>query len=143
MIKMLSKNLQKEVIKMAIGVFALFTVMLLVFTLLKQFNYTVLWGGLLGSIVCIFNYAYLAFSLQKSMDKSGKAASGYIGFSYLVRMTIVGITVFFAIKNDNFNYIATAIPFIFPRIVIMFCNLIPKNNKKKRGDAHEGAGNII
>ena len=66
------------------------------------------------------------------MDKTESSeAKNYVSGSYFIRILIVAATLILAIKlPEYFNYIATAIPFVFPRIVIMVLNLKKKGEDK-------------
>ena len=124
---MIEKNLLKEVGKMAIGLAVMSALMIGVFALIGQFSYQVIWGTLLGYTVCLLNYLFMAYCVSKAVEKDINQAKAYISSTYGIRMIIIAITIIVAIRNPQwFNYIATAIPFLFPRIVIMVFNGIKK-----------------
>lgn len=120
---MLNKNLFDEVVKMIVGVFLLSIIMVVVFAAFGYFDMKVIWGALLGSAGCILNYAFLAFSIQKLVEKEEGEAKGLMGLSYVLRMIFIAAVIILAIKADCFNYLACVIPFCFPRIVIMVLNV--------------------
>lgn len=127
---MIGKNLQKEVVKMAIGVFLLSLVMLGIFALLGYFSYRAVLGALLGWAGCVLNYFFLAVCVEKAADKGEKGAKAYIGGTYTLRMLFIAAVIIVAIKMPlYFNYVATIIPFLFPRFVIMAFNLFKKGEK--------------
>ena len=127
---MIEKNLLKEVRNMAIGVFLLSLVMVGVFALLGYFSLSVLWGALLGAGACVLNYFFLAYCVSKAIDKGENGAKTYISGTYALRMLFIAAVIIMAIKMPlYFNYVATAIPFLFPRFVIMIFNLTNKNKK--------------
>ena len=128
---MIGKNLRSEVAKMAIGVFILSLVMIGVFAVLGYFSLRAVLGALLGWAGCVLNYYFLAVCVEKAVDKGEKGAKGYIGGTYTLRMVFIAAVIIVAIKMPQyFNYIATAIPFLFPRIVIMALNLFKKGDKQ-------------
>ena len=130
---MLSKKLFNDVIKMAIGIYALSLVMVLIFALLGYFDITVIFGALLGATVCILNFFFLAVTVQKSVSKEAGRAKAGMGTSYILRMLLIAVTIIAGIKLSYFNYVAVFIPFFFPRIVIMVINYFD-NKKSRKGD---------
>lgn len=128
---MIEKNLIKEVRNMAIGVFLLSAVMVGVFALFGYFSVKVVWGALLGASVCVLNYFFLAICVSKAIEKGENGAKTYISGTYFLRMMVIAAAIIVSIKiPEHFNYIATAIPFVFPRFVIMALNLIKKGDKQ-------------
>ncbi len=129
---MIDKNLLKVVMKVGIGVFILTAFMILCFAIAGFFSLQVIFGGLLGGFVCVFNFYYLAHCVSKTVDKTdGKEAANYVSRSYFIRIIIVAVTLIVAIKLPQyFNYIAAAIPFVFPRIVITVLNIKGKGADK-------------
>ena len=128
---MIGKNLQSEVGKMAIGVFLLSLVMIGVFALCGYFSYQVVLGALLGFLGCVLNYFFLAVCVEKAVDKGEKGAKTYISGTYTLRMIFIAAVIIVSIKMPQyFNYVATAIPFLFPRFVIMAFNLFKKGERK-------------
>ena len=125
---MIDKNLFKEVVRVGTGVYILTALMILGFLIAGFFSYQVVFGGLLGATVCILNFYYLAYCVSKAMDKTdGKEAKNYVSVSYFIRIIIVAATLIVAIKLPGyFNYIAAAIPFVFPRIIITVLNIFKK-----------------
>lgn len=127
---MIEKNLLKEVKKMAIGVFLLSLIMVGIFAICGFFKIQVVLGALLGASVCVLNYLILAYCVGQSVEKGEKGARNYISGTYTLRMLIIAAAIIVAIKMPQyFNYVATAIPFLFPRIVIMALNLFKKGGK--------------
>ncbi len=128
--------MKKDILKVISGVIFLGAVMDMVFFAIGRFDITVLWGTLLGIACAILNFVFLAITVSMSLTK-GKSASGYMGVSYLLRLAFIGVVVVFAIRSPYFNYVATAIPLVFPRIVIITLQGVLNRTKKvtdKEGD---------
>ncbi len=132
--------MKKDIIQVVSGVAILSIIMDAVFFAIGRFDVTVLWGSLLGSICAIVNFLLLALTVYTSVSK-GKAASGYMGISYLLRLAFIGAVIVFAIKHPMINYVAAAIPLVFPRVTIMVVQFILKYRKSsvKEGDNLGGA----
>ena len=128
--------MKKDILKVISGVIFLGAVMDLVFLAIGRFDITVLWGTLLGIVCAILNFVFLAITVSMSLTK-GKSASGYMGVSYLLRLAFIGVVIVFAIRSPYINYVATAIPLVFPRIVIITLQGVLNRTKKvadKEGD---------
>ena len=125
--------MKKDVLKVISGTAVLCVVMDIIFLLIGKFDLAVLWGTLLGFACASLNFCFLAFSVYKAVDK-GKAAGGYIGGSYFLRLLFISIVVVYSIKSPHFNYVATVIPLVFPRVIIMVLEGIMKKKKKSSGE---------
>lgn len=133
--------MKKSILQVLAGSLILGAVMDIVFLVIGRFDLTVLWGTLLGVACTCLNFAFLAITVSNAMDK-GKSAGGYMGTSYLLRLFFIGAVVVFAIKSEYFNYIATIIPLLFPRVIITVLEGILKwkgKSKVKEGDNFGGA----
>ena len=127
---MLSKSVIKEIGRISVGVSVLYVVMLLIFLISGYFDFEAVLGGLLGSVYAIINFALLGFSVEKSVGKGTKGAQTTMGTSYTLRLFLTAIVVLWSIKAPYFNYVATVIPLVFPRIVIYVLTFI---DSKKGG----------
>ena len=137
---MIEKNLLKEVRNMAIGVFLLSLFMVLIFFLCGYFSVQVILGALLGDAVCVLNFLILAYCVSQAVEKGEDSAKKYISGTYFLRMILVAVSIIIAIKTPRyFNYLATAIPFVFPRIVITVLNFI---NSRKGDKVERSEDNI-
>lgn len=129
---MINSDLKKETIKMSIGVLIMTAIMIGVFAALGRFDYKVVTGGLLGAVVTIANHFFLAFSVERISGKeSVKDGQNLMKLSYFGRLVLIGVAVFIAIKLPVFNYIATAIPLLFPRVVIIILNIFDSRKDRK------------
>ena len=102
--------------------------MILFFVILGFFDFTVILGGLLGGLVAFLNFFFLALAVEKAV-REGENPKAVVASSYALRMVFIAAMIVLAIKSPYFNYIAMVIPLIFPRIAIMFNNLIMKRAK--------------
>ena len=129
----MDKNLLGEVKKMAMGVGVLTIIMVGVFAFLGYFSYQVVAGAVLGYAGCILNYFVLAYCVGKAVEKDEKEAKRYMSGTYPLRMILIAAIIIVAIKAPSyFNYIAAAIPFVFPRLVIMYFEITNKKKGEKK-----------
>ena len=131
--------MKKDILQVVAGTFILGIVMDVVFLLIGKFDIAVLFGTLLGVICASLNFCFLAYAVYKSLGK-GKSAMGYMGGSYMVRLLFIGVVIVFSIKSPHFNYVATAIPFLFPRVIITLIQGIMKLNKKTNAEEGDNLG---
>ena len=123
---MISKVVLREVKRLGICTAILTICMLIVFALLGKFSTAVLYGGLLGFLVNYFNFIIMSISVEKSVSKSKAGASSAMGISYVFRLSLIGASVYFAIKSPYINYVATIIPLFFTRVSIYILNFLNK-----------------
>jgi len=135
----------QETKKIALGTGILSLLMIAVFVVLKQFDYTVILGTLLGNVMAVGNFFLLALSVQKAAESmkgvnlpplpepqegeegqepplspEAKQASQRVRVFYGLRLLGIGVIAIIAISLPCFHSIASLIPLLFPRLVIMF-----------------------
>lgn len=136
---MLPKDIRKEILKMALAMLLVCTVMVAVFYLAGHGGLSVWYGALLGAAVATLNYLLLAFTVAFACRNSGKAiGGGVMGFSYIFRILLIGAAVIFAIRNTHINYIAAIIPLIFPRFIVTLFGVLEKKKTKKAESESSG-----
>ena len=126
---MLSRELWLEVKKMAAYIGAMVLIMVIIFALFGYFGIPIILGGLLGGIVALLNFFFLATAIEKSVN-GHNSPKGTLVSSYSLRLISIGVVVVFAIKSPYINYLAVVIPLLFPRIAIMAENLLKTRTKK-------------
>lgn len=131
--------MKKNILQVVAGSLILGAAMDIVFLVIGRFDLSVLWGTLLGIACASLNFAFLAATVAKSLGK-GKAAGGYMGTSYLLRLFFIGAVVIFAIKSPYINYIAAVIPLLFPRVIIIVLQGIMKWNTKPEVEEGDNLG---
>ncbi|MBQ8689824.1 MAG: hypothetical protein IJ515_05630 [Clostridia bacterium] len=119
-------------------------------------HYSVITGAALGSVVTVLNFLFLAISTNRAVDKvmaergdgemdeeeaaefaakhqSSIQAAAKI--SYVIRTLTMVATLVLAFLLDNaFDLIATLIPLLMLRPILMISQLIGKRNKSERGN---------
>ena len=134
--RVLSKDIKKEILRFAVGVIILGAlgeaVIAAFFSGNNEFLKLVL-GMLIGCVYVIFNFAYTAFSVCKSADKGDKAKM-YMQLAYMSRMVFLVIFVLCAIYIPVFNVYSAVIPLLFTRIVILAEAVLFKNKDGKNNE---------
>ena len=103
----------------ALGQIVGIAVMVGIFALLGQFNYTVLLGAMAGGIVATGNFLFMAIGLSLAADKAqaqdAKGGKAMVKSSYAVRTLVMFVVLFACAKSGHFNVIALAVPLLFVR----------------------------
>ena len=120
----------RQTLYILIGSFALACIMVIAFFAFGYFSMPVVYGALLGVFAATLNFFLLALTLEYALGKGARKAQGIMGLSYTIRIVIIAVIVVFAIKKPYINYVATAIPLVFPRIVIYLLNFLNKGKKE-------------
>ena len=127
----------------AVGVLILTVLMIGVFLVIGQFDWTVLTGAALGAVTGIANFFLMAMTLQKAADgmenypapapeaeegqedekdaplsEGAKKGRSSYRLSYALRMLGVGAVAALGVALPFFNTYAVLIPLLFPGLVI-------------------------
>lgn len=142
-------TVREETLRIAKGTCILSAVMVLVFALLKHFDYTVVLGAILGTCTAIFNFFLLGLSVQKAADmmkgvefpsepdEDGEdddkpaapvppevsQAKQRMQLSYTGRMLMMGAVGLLGLTLPCFHAVATVLPMLFPRLIIHLWNM--------------------
>lgn len=94
--------------------------------IIKAWDYTVLFGNILGIAAAVGNFFLMGLSVQAALDKEEKEAKSIMKVSQSGRLFLLLIVALAAYLIPIFNIYATVIPFLFPRIAITFRPLLDK-----------------
>ncbi len=147
-----------ETRKMALGVGVLTVLMIAVFLIARQFDYTVLLGALLGMGAAVGNFFLMALTVQKATDsmpalpgrdeaeeeekeaedetkeqplsEEAARAGKRMQLSFLLRLLMMGAVAVLAVKSPVFHPWAALLPMLFPRIVIALRSLFENRQKE-------------
>lgn len=128
--KRIDPTVKKETLYIGACTVILSLLMQAVFLIIGKWDYTVLLGNLLGGTAAVLNFLLMGIGVQNALGKDEKDAKNIIRISQMLRMLFlfaVGAVGYFV---PVFNIIATVLPFLFPRIGIMFR---PLADKRKGG----------
>lgn len=112
----------QETAVVAIGQVLCVAAMLGIFALLRQFDSTVLLGGILGGVLAILNFLFMAIGTSLAADKAEKqdvkGGKALLQSSYLLRTVVLFVILFAAAKSGLCNAIALVLPLIFVRPIL-------------------------
>ena len=111
-----------------IALFSLILSMLMqsVFLIIGRWDYTVLLGNILGFSAAVGNFLLMGITVQNALVKSENDAKNLIKFSQTMRMLLLFGAAILGHLIPVFSLIAVVIPYIFPRIAILFRPLFIK-----------------
>ncbi|MBQ8579973.1 MAG: ATP synthase subunit I [Oscillospiraceae bacterium] len=116
------KIVYKETAIMALGEAICVALMLAVFYLLGYFDQKVLLGGIIGGIVTVANFFFMAIGTSLAADKAEgqdvKGGQALIKSSYLLRMVVMFVIIFACVKSGLCNVISLVVPLVFVRPVL-------------------------
>ena len=105
------------------------------FILLKEWDYTVLLGSVLGSITAIVNFVLMCLMVQKAVTQDRKQAKNTVQLSQGLRLMAQGLVlVLAACLPMVFSIWSTAIPLLVPRAAITLREFLPARRSSDRSD---------
>lgn len=117
---------KKEIKRIAVGTGICDLILLAVLFVLSlegllTFNYTVILGTAVGSLVAILNFTVMCLTIQKAVDISEqKQMKSFIQGSYNGRLLLQAGWIVVAFLVPHFNVIAAAAPLLFPNLTIFY-----------------------
>ena len=113
------KIVLKETAVVAIGEAICVALMLAVFAMLDKFDRSVLLGGIIGGVLTVANFFFMAVGTSLAADKAEnqdvKGGQAVIKSSYLLRTILLFVLLFACAKSGLCNAIALVVPLIFVR----------------------------
>ena len=124
----------QETLRVAIGVAVCVAAMIGIFALLGQFGREVVLGGIVGGLVAVGNFFFMAVGVTLAADKAEnqdvKAGKALISSSYTVRLIVMAVVLFAAAKSGYCNVFALVIPLVFVRPVLTVGEFFRKSGDK-------------
>ena len=129
------KYVFKETLTVAVGEAICVAVMLGVFALLGKFDRSVVLGGILGGLLAVANFFFMAVGTALAADKAEnqdvKGGQAVISSSYTIRMIVMAVLLFAAVKSGFCNVFASVIPLVFVRPVLTLGEFFRKSGDKQ------------
>ena len=97
------------------------------FLISGYWNYTFIWGNILGLAASVGNFLLMGLTVQKALGKEEKEIKKLVQLSQSGRLFILLIVALIANFVSVFSLLATVIPYIFLRIAVMIRPLIVKD----------------
>lgn len=119
------KFILRETGLLALGEGVCVLAMIGIFALLSSFSYKVILGGLLGLLIAVGNFFFMAIAADaaadKAMEDDVKTGKQTIKASYSLRMIVISVLLFLFAKSGHCNLIAMIVPLflVFPVISVI------------------------
>lgn len=119
------KFIIRETLLLAIGEAVCIAAMVGIFALLNSFSYKVVLGGIIGGILAVGNFFFMAIASNSAADKAAeqdvKGGQATIKLSYYGRLVVIGVLLFVFAKSGHCNLLALGCPlfFVFPIITVI------------------------
>lgn len=128
------KYVFRETVRVAIGVAVCVAAMIGIFALLGQFSREVVLGGIVGGLVAVGNFFFMAVGVTLAADKAEnqdvKAGKALVSSSYTIRLIVMAVVLFAAAKSGYCNVFALVIPLVFVRPVLTVGEFFRKSGDK-------------
>ena len=123
----------KESAMVLLGVALCSAAMVGVFALLGRFDSTVVLGALVGTVVAVLNFFFMAVVVMMAADKAEKqnvkGGEALVRIAYPVRMIVLFVVLYAFVKSGLCNTIAMVLPLVFVRPVITITEFFRKSGE--------------
>lgn len=106
-----------------------------IFALLGKFDQTVLWGGILGGVLAILNFFFMAIGASLAADKAEaqnvKGGKAMIQSSFMLRYLVLIVVLFAGAKSGLCNVVALVLPLVFTRPILSVGEFFRKSGESK------------
>lgn len=121
---------------LALGQLVCIGAMIGVFALAGYFDYRVILGALVGGILAIGNFFFMAIGSDTAADKAAqdqdvKTGKKLIKASYGLRLVVIGVLMFILAKTGHCNVLAMVCPLLFTFPIIIVIEFFRKTGGKK------------
>lgn len=129
------KIVMKETGIVAIGQVVFLAAMFGVFLLLDKCNLAVILGGIMGAVLSIANFLFMAIGTSLAADKAEssqdvKGGQALVRSSYFIRMIVLFVVLFACAKSGYFNLFALVLPLVFVRPTLTIAEFFRKKEEK-------------
>lgn len=118
---------------LAAGCAILDAAFLLIAACLGFFTLPLLLSVAVSSLVSLLNLALLIFHLKDSLLKSSRGARARAMGNYLLRLSMLGIVVYFGLTRDWLNAAGIIFPLFFPKIILSIRLMTQKGGNSNNG----------
>jgi hypothetical protein len=129
------KYVLKETLYIAAGEAVCVAAMIGIFALLGQYSREVLLGGIVGGLVAVANFFFMAVGVTLAADKAENqevnAGKALVSSSYAIRPVLMAVVLFAAAKSGYCNVFALVIPLVFVRPVLTLGEFFRKSGEKQ------------
>ena len=126
----------KETAVVLIGQVLCVAVMFGVYALLGRFGSKVLLGGIVGGVLAVANFFFMAIGASLAADKAQqdnvKGGKALIQSSYMIRLVVLVVLLFACVKSGYFDLLALLLPLVFTRPILTVGEFFRKSGDAKQ-----------
>lgn len=126
----------KETGVIALGLVICVAAMFGIYALLGQLDREVLLGGILGGVLALLNFFFMAVGTSLAADKAEaqdvKGGKALLQMSMLLRYLVLFIVLFAGARSGYCDAIAMVLPLVFVRPILSFGEFFRKTGDKKQ-----------
>jgi len=126
----------KETGIVALGLVVCIAAMFGIYALLSLFDWEVLLGGILGGVLALLNFFFMAVGTSLAADKAEaqdvKGGKALLQMSMLLRYFVLFVVLFAGARSGYCNAIAMVLPLVFVRPILSFGEFFRKTGDKKQ-----------
>ena len=130
------KFILRETMLIALSEAVCIAAMIGIFALLGHFDYRVVFGGVVGGVLAVGNFFFMAIAsnaaADKAMEQDVKAGKSAIKVSYTTRLLVIGVVLFLFAKSGQCNLLAMVCPLFFVFPIVMVIEFFRKTGDKKQ-----------
>lgn len=130
------KYVLKQTAFIAIGQAICVAAMVGIFALLGQFNIPVLWGGIVGGVLSVLNFFFMAIgalmAADKATDQDVKGGQAIVRNSMILRLAVMALVLIAFAKSGLCNVLAMVLPLAFTRPILMLAEFFGKAGGDKK-----------
>lgn len=128
------KFVLKETGIVALGQALCVGLMIGVFALLGNMDTSVWLGGLVGGVLAVANFFFMAISAsvasEKAVNQDIKGGQLTMRLSYIVRLAVIFLLLFALVKSGVCHVISAVLPLAFTRPVLFVAEFFRKSGEK-------------
>lgn len=129
------KFILRETALLALGELVCAVAMVALFALLGYFDYKVVLGALLGCLIAVGNFFFMAIASNAAADRAAeqqvKEGQSMVKSSYRLRLLVIGVLLFLLARSGHCNVLALVLPLFFVFPVITVIEFFRKSGEKK------------
>lgn len=126
----------QETATVLIGQVLCVAVMFGVYALLGRFGSKVLLGGVVGGVLAIANFFFMAVGVSLAADKAEqdnvKGGKAMIQSSYTIRLVVLVVLLFACARSGYFDLLALLLPLVFTRPILSIGEFFRKSGDPKQ-----------
>lgn len=126
----------KETGVVALGLVICIAAMFGVYALLRMLDQQVLLGGILGGVLALLNFFFMAVGTSLAADKAEaqdvKGGRALLQMSMLLRYMVLFVVLFACARSGLCDAVAMVLPLVFVRPILSFGEFFRKTGDKKR-----------